>query len=97
MAISDARLVTFRGGFVAAEAVVIRLLDLEFRGARFVLLADGGFRVVPAHVLTAEDRAFLQAHRDEARAVVRYQASDEHLFDDKSLARPGHVPTAEVA
>lgn len=92
MATSNVRLVTFRGGFVAAEAVVTRLLDLERRGARFVLLADGGFRVVPADVLTPEDTVFLQAHRDTARAVVAYQADDAHLFSDQRLAHPGHVP-----
>lgn len=88
------RLVTFRGGFVADEAVVIRLLTLEARGARFVLLADGGFRVVPPSVLTPDDTAFLRSHRAEARAIVRYQADDAHLFSDVTLAQPGHVPAA---
>ena len=89
---SSNRLVTFRGGFVAAEAVVIRLNDLEFRGARFVLKPDGGFRVVPADVLTPDDTRFLRAHRDEARRVLEYQADDSHLFSDRSLAQIPHVP-----
>jgi hypothetical protein len=84
--------VTFRGGFIARLDVVERLLDLERRGAQFALLADGGFRVEPADVLTPDDSAFLKAHRDEARAVVRYQADDAHLFTDVTLAQPRHVP-----
>lgn len=80
-------LVTFRGGFVASEAVVIRLLDLERRGARFVLESAERFRVVPASVLTPDDTAFLRQHLAEARAIVRYQADDAHLFDDTRHAQ----------
>jgi hypothetical protein len=76
-ATSDApTMVTFKGGFVAARAVVARLLDLEYRSARFVLKPGGGFRVVPATVLTPDDTAFLRQHRDEARAVLEYQADE---------------------
>ncbi len=75
-------LVTFRGGFVADWAVVHRLLELEARGARFLLLAGGRFRVEPPALLDEESREFLRAHRDEARRVLEYQASDEHLFSD---------------
>lgn len=71
---SEPALVTFRGGFVADWAVVSCLLDLEARGARFELKADGGFRVLPSSVLTPDDTAFLRAHRDEARRVLEYQA-----------------------
>lgn len=85
-------LVTFQGGFVANLAVVQRLIDLEARGARYVLLAGGRFRVVPASVLTPDDTAFLRQHRDEARRVLEYQADDRHLWDDKTRAHPGHVP-----
>jgi hypothetical protein len=67
-------LVTFRGGFVADSAVVSRLIDLEARGARFVLLAGGRFRVIPGSILTADDARFLEARRDEARQVLEYQA-----------------------
>jgi len=67
-------LVTFRGGFVADWRIVSRLLDLESRGARFELKADGGFRVVPPDVLTADDTAFLKAHRNAARRVLEYEA-----------------------
>ncbi len=73
-ATSDAvQLVTFRGGLVADWAVVTRLLDLESRGARFELKPDGGFRVIPASALTPDDRAFLKAHRDEARRILEYE------------------------
>jgi hypothetical protein len=67
-------LVVFRGGFTANWAVVTKLLDLEARGAAFVLKPDGGFRVVPATVLTADDVAFLRANRDEARRILDYDA-----------------------
>jgi hypothetical protein len=85
-AISEATLVTFRGGFVADWAVVSRLLALEQRGARFELKDDGGFRVIPPNVLTTEDTDFLRAHRAEARRVLEYQADDSHLFTDARTA-----------
>jgi hypothetical protein len=91
MAPSDAAvLVTYRGGFTADSAVVSRLLSLEARGARFELKPDGGFRVIPSTVLTADDVAFLRERRDEARCVLEYQADDSHLFSDRK-------PEGEVA
>jgi len=78
---SDApTLVTFSGGFVADWQVVRRLLDLEARGGRFVLLADGRIRVEPAGLLDAESRVFLRAHLVEARRVLEYEADDSHLL-----------------
>ena len=79
-------LVTFRGGFVAAVVVVHRLLDLEALGCRFELV-DGGhkFRVVPFDRLTADDVTFLRAHRDEARAVIAYQADASHLLYEADI------------
>lgn len=65
-------LVTFRGGFVADWLLVRCLLDIESRGATFVLLDGGRFRVEPASVLTPDDVAFLRAHRDAARACIAY-------------------------
>lgn len=88
-------LVTFRGGFVASWPVVARLLDLEVRGARFVLLAGGRFRVEPGTVVTDEDRAFLLAHRDEARSVIEYQADDRHLYTDRTVAQAPRLPGRE--
>ena len=76
------QLVTFRGNFVANLAVVSRLLAIEARGARFVPLAGGQFRVVPADAVTQDDAAFLRLHRDEARRVLAYVADDAHLFSD---------------
>ena len=73
-------LVTFRGGFVADWAIVQRLLAIEARGCSFHLEGGGRFRVVPPDRLTAEDVALLQAHRDEARQVLEYQADDSHLW-----------------
>lgn len=72
MACSEEQVVVFRGGFSAAWPVVRRLLDLEARGARFELLNEVRFRVVPPTVLTAEDVEFLRIHRDEARLVLEY-------------------------
>jgi hypothetical protein len=65
-------LVTFRGGFVADLAVVVRILNLEARGATFTLINGGRFRVEPPVVLTADDCAFLRERRDEARSVLEY-------------------------
>jgi hypothetical protein len=84
------RLVSFRGGFVAPLVVVERLIAIEARGARFVPLIDGRFKVEPPSALTPEDTAFLKAHRDEARRVLAYQADDSHLFADQS--RSGGAP-----
>ena len=67
-------LVTYRGGVVADWAVVERLLRLEARGCRFTLEPDGRFRVRPLSLLTADDDAFLRAHRDECRRVLDYDA-----------------------
>ena len=86
------RLVTFRGGFVASLEVVERLLAIEARGARFVPLVGGRFRVDPPSALTPEDVAFLAAHRGEARRVLSYQADDAHLWDDRGQAQPGRLP-----
>ena len=86
------RLVTFKGGFVASVEVVQRLLAIEARGAKFVALAGGRFKVEPVEILTAEDTTFLKAHRDEARLVLAYQADDSHLFTDQSQAQPGRLP-----
>jgi hypothetical protein len=66
--------VTLRGGVVASLEVLQRLWALEHRGARFELLEDGRFRVVPIDVLTPEDKSFLRAHRDEARTLLDYEA-----------------------
>ena len=94
LASSDwSRLVTFKGGFVAPLEIVERLLTIEARGARFVSLLDGRFKVEPPSALTFEDSAFLKAHRDEARRVLSYQADDSHLWDDKGQAPPVSLPS----
>ena len=67
-------LVTLTGGVVADCLVIARLIDIEARGARFELLDGGGFRVIPPSVLTPDDRRFLTERRDEARAILRYEA-----------------------
>jgi hypothetical protein len=95
MATSNAQRVLYRGGFSADWAVVSRLLALEQRGATFTLRDDGGFRVMPASVLTEDDRIFLRAHRAEARAVIAYQADDRHLFDDRPSDGRAVKPEAE--
>ena len=65
-------LVTFRGGFVAHWEIVQRLLDLESHDCTFSLVSHGRFRVAPPDRLTADDSAFLRAHRNEARRVIEY-------------------------
>jgi len=72
MTSSDRQFVTFTGGFVADWTVVQTLLELEAQGARFELVPPDRFRVIPGSLLTPEVRAFLQAHRDEAWAVLTY-------------------------
>ena len=62
-----------------AEGKTKKNVPPEKRGGRFELEPDGGFRVIPPSVLTADDTAFLRA-RDEARQVLEYQADDSHLF-----------------
>jgi hypothetical protein len=89
---ASSELVTFRGGFVADVAVVVRLLSLEGRGARFELHPNGRFRVVPASAMGPEDVAFLREHRDEARRVLEYQADDSHLFSDLTIAQDLKLP-----
>ena len=86
-ATSDA-LVTLTVGLVVSLPVLQMLWQLEARGARFELKPDGGFRVVPPSVLMPEDTAFLRAHRDEARAILAYQADDSHLFSDGRTSSP---------
>jgi hypothetical protein len=68
--------VTFSGGFTADLAVVSRLLDLEARGASFAVLPDGRIRVSPPGLMTADERDFLRANREEARRVLSYRADD---------------------
>jgi hypothetical protein len=89
---SEAQLVSFRNGFVAPLDVVLWLLDLERRGAEFILQATGRFKVEPPDLLTAADREFIRLHRDEARRVLAYQADDSHLFTDTTLAQSRHLP-----
>jgi len=79
---SEQAMVTFKGGFVAEWSIVHRLLDLEARGARFELVKGGRFRVIPPHLLSSDDVAFLREHRDQARLVIEYQADVAHLFCD---------------
>jgi hypothetical protein len=71
---ASSRLLTLKNGFTVAAAVVWRLRDLEDRGATFERLDGGRFRVVPPSLLTVADIAFLHAHRDEARALLDYDA-----------------------
>ena len=69
----------FRGGFTARAAVVVRLLDLEARGAKFTLQPGGHFRVDPVDVLTDDDIRFLRIYRDEARRVISYEAPEPRV------------------
>ena len=95
MASSERRVVHFKGGFVASLVVVERLLAIEARGARFVPLVGGRFKVEPPSALTPEDATFLKAHRDEARRVLAYTADDSHLWDDKGQTQPARLPGDE--
>ena len=76
--------VTLRGGTVASLAVLQCLWAIEARGGTFVRLEDGAFRVEPPDCVTDAELAFLQAHRDEARQLVLYDADDSHLRESEA-------------
>ena len=74
--VREREIVTMRGGFVAVRNVLRRLWEIEARGASFVI-TESGFAITPPHgMITREDRAFLLAHLDEAKRILRYQADD---------------------
>jgi hypothetical protein len=84
---NDNATVVLRGGLIVPLVVLQVLWEFEDRGARFELKDDGGFRVIPPSVLTANDIAVLKAHREEARQVLEYQAPE---CDERSRNRlPG--------
>jgi len=56
------QLVHLKGGMVARESDLRRLLDIEGRGVHFSLADDGKVRVNPAARLTDSDRVFLLEH-----------------------------------
>lgn len=77
--------VTLRGGLVVDLAVVLRMVDIEMRGGKFVP-QDGRFKVEPQSILTAADISFLKANGPDARAIVAYSQSvdDSHLREGTS-------------
>lgn len=58
------RLVHLKGGHVATEADLTRLLDLEARGVHFSLSDDGKVRVTRSGCLSDDDKLFLRQHHD---------------------------------
>jgi hypothetical protein len=58
------QLVHLKGGRVATETDLLRLLDLEARGVHFRLADDGRVRVSPSDLLSDTDKVFLRQHHD---------------------------------
>ena len=44
-------------------------------------MTETGFDITPQGILTPRDRAFLLAHLDEAKRILRYEADDAHLVE----------------
>ncbi len=72
-------LIPLTGGFAARTSVVLWLLQRSER-LRFRIEPDGALFVSPRTATTADDLAFIRAHRDEILACVRYS--------DQQDARP---------
>ena len=85
---APSKLVIFPDGTVASLPVLQCLWDIEARGGIFVLLKDGKVRVEPPDRMTPSEQAFLRAHLEETRRLVRYQAEDSHLTDAAGSATP---------
>ena len=60
-----------RDGLVVSRDVLQRLWEIEARGASFDV-TETGFDVTPQGILTHGDRAFLLAHLDEAKRILKY-------------------------
>ena len=59
---------------------LLRLWEIEARGASFVMV-NNGFDVEPDSTLTATDRAFILRHLDEAIKIIELQeADDPHIY-----------------
>lgn len=65
-------LVPLRGGPTVPTSLVLRMLDMEDRGARFRIEPDGRLHVGPRAAVTAADLAFCREHRDLVLACVSY-------------------------
>lgn len=65
-------LTTLRGGFTVPLDAVRLLLELEDRGLRIRLDADGAVLIGPQRHLTDADREAIRRYRDELRALIRY-------------------------
>ena len=74
-------MVTMRVGLVVSRDVLQRLWDIEARGASFDI-TESGFDITPEGILTPRDRAFLLAHLDEAKRILRYEVDDTHLYEE---------------
>ena len=45
-------------------------------------MTETGFDITPQGILTPRDRAFLLAHLDEAKRILRYEVDDTHLYEE---------------
>lgn len=67
-------IVPLKGGLTITLDALRWLLSAEERGLRFQLLEDGRLWVGPKAAIAPADDQFIQEHRDELRAAVRYCA-----------------------
>jgi hypothetical protein len=65
-------LVPLRDGPALTEDVITHVLAFGDRGFRLIAYADGTAAIDPAATLTADDIAWLDAHRLEMRAAAHY-------------------------
>jgi hypothetical protein len=68
-------LIPLRGGPTLSLDVIEHVLDFGDRGFTLVALPDGTAQIHPGGRLTAEDRAWLDAHKPDMRAAIRYLAA----------------------
>lgn len=67
---SSNQLLPLRGGFAPRASVAMWLIEASWR-LQFTIV-NGRLSVSPPAAVTAADRAFILAHRDELLACVRY-------------------------
>jgi hypothetical protein len=68
-------LIPLRGGPTLSLDVIEHVLDFGDRGFTLVALPDGTAQIHPGGRLTAEDRAWLDTHKPDMRAAIRYLAA----------------------
>lgn len=71
MAIASETLIPLRDGPAVPASIAVWLIEVSWR-LTFHVEPDGSLFVGPRASVTAEDQAFIRAHRDALLACVRY-------------------------